>query len=131
VKPFPAIVIGLGLILATINVQAGTREPTEISFFLSTFIESVSVNGDLEPDLFEEDVRVTFFKRVDGEWARRGRMTAVRDDYGTSGDFGASFPMLKRGRCKITARFAGNETYLPAKASQTYRCSGEGLAGPV
>lgn len=130
-KPFPAIVVGLGLIFATINVQAGGRTPTEVSFFLSTFIESVSVNGDLEPDLMEEDITVTFAKKVDGRWKRLEKVVAERGDYGTSGDFGASFPKLKRGRCKITVRFAGNDAHLGTSTSQTYLCSGEGLAGPV
>ena len=125
------MIVGLGLILATINVQAAERSRTEVSFFLSTFIESVSVNGDLEPDLMEEEITVTFAKRVDGRWKRLEKVTAERGDYGTSGDLGASFPKLKRGLCKITVRFLGNEAYLGTSSSQTYGCSGEGLPGPV
>ena len=114
-----------------INVQAAERTPTEVSFFLSTFIDSVSVNGDLEPDLMADEITVAFDKRVDGKWKRLEKVVAERGDYGTSGDFGASFPKLKRGLCKITVRFLGNDTYLGTSSSQTYRCSGEGLAGPV
>ena len=107
------------------------QEPTSLSIFLSTAIERLQVGGDLTPDHFGDTVVLTQYKRKNGAWKRIASKEVEMEDFGTAGDFVTTFELLRAGRCKMKAHFAGDDDHLPTTASRRDRCDGDGLDGPA
>ena len=61
------------------------------------------------------------YHRVDGEWKLIETFDAGTNRTGRAEDLAIESRL--RGMCKVTARFIGDRTYLPARAARVFRCT--------
>ena len=124
-KHLSALALTAGLAVALTSVPASAAEPVEISFVASgpvLYVAPVGYEGEPENGpLSGESIKLQFQKRrADGSWATKETQSLPVD--GTI-VYGESTPTFERGKCRIVAKYAGNETYAPAKKSNRYTCS--------
>lgn len=124
-KHLRALALTAGLALALTAVPASAAEPVEINFVASgpvLYVAPVGFDGEVEDGpLSGESIKLQFQKkRADGSWATKETQNLPVD--GTI-VYGESTPTFKRGKCRIVAKYAGNETYAPAKKTNRYTCN--------
>lgn len=110
--------------LALIPAPASAAEPVEINFVASgpvVYVAPVGFEGDYQDGpLSGEELKLQYQKkRADGSWANKKVETVPVD--GTIA-YGTETPTFPRGKCRIIAKWAGNESYAAAKKANRYTC---------
>lgn len=123
-KQLSAIALTAGLAMAFTVVPASAAEPVTINFVASGPVLGVgpsSYDGPIEDNPMNgESVKLRFQKkRADGSWAtKKAQSVEIQESI----VFGGPTPTFKRGKCRIVAKWAGNEAYASAKKTNRYTC---------
>ena len=124
-KHLSALALTAGLTLALTAVPAAAAEPVEINFVASGPVLGASpegYDGPIEDNPINgETIKLQYQKRrADGSWATKKTQNVEIQDTIV---YGGPTPTFARGKCRIVAKYAGNETYAPAKKTNRYTCS--------
>jgi hypothetical protein len=123
-KHLSFLALTAGLALAFTAVPASAAEPVEINFVASGPVLGVSpegYDGPIEDNPINgEMVKLQYQKkRADGSWATKKTQNAEIQETIV---YGGPTPTFARGKCRIVAKYAGNETYAAAKKANRYTC---------
>jgi hypothetical protein len=79
----------------------------------------IKTHGAITPALPGLEMQVTLSRRQSGHWVKLGEKTpAIKD----TGGFSASFQRPASGRCKVVAKFGGDDLHKASSDSVTFAC---------
>lgn len=93
--------------------------PTQITLRVTKTRTSIRVDGQIQPAVPGGSATVTLFRRTASGFRRVRSQTAAFDPEGL---FRKSFSRPEGGKCKVEARFAGNDEFEGTVARKTFAC---------